>query len=100
MLGLRVGSGGISLAGQRWARGSAESLSLSPLLDGVVAGLDWRAGYRFYRTDLGRPLTSHAAHAQVGFDLSEALHLTVRVGRQWGAQISGTALRLSLWRSF
>lgn len=99
-LGLRAGAGGISVAGQRWTRGAAESMSLSPTIDARIRGLDWRAGYRFYRTDLVRAATSHVTHAQVAFDLSEVLHLTLRGERQWGAQLSGTALRVSMWRSF
>lgn len=99
--GLRVGGGGIRLAGQRWSRGAAQSLSLAPSIDANVAGLEWRTGYRYYRTDGGLgAIMSHAVEAQVGFDLANGFHLGVRAQRQWGRNLGGTGLHLGIWRSF
>ncbi|MEQ1858077.1 MAG: hypothetical protein ABL963_16605, partial [Longimicrobiales bacterium] len=100
ILGLKVADGGLSVSGQRWWRGDAESFSLSPAVDATISGLDGHLGYRFYRTDAGRGIvTSHTALLQVGVDLSQVLHLSLRGERQWGPQLSGNALRLSVWRS-
>lgn len=99
--GLRIGGGGISIAGQRWSRSSAESLSLAPSIDGSVAGMDWRTGYRYYRTEVGLgAVVSHAVEAQVGFEVANAIHLRVRAERQWGPNLAGTGLHLGVWRSF
>jgi hypothetical protein len=100
-VGLRFGGGGIQIWGQRWSRGVAESLSVSPSIDGILGSVTWRAGYRYYRTDAGLgALVSHAVEAQAGFEVTTDLHLSVRAERQWGEHLSGTALRVGLWRSF
>ena len=99
--GLRIGGGGIQLAGQTWSRGAAESLSASSSIDGTLGPVAWRTGYRFYRTDAGiGSLVSHAVEAQAGLEVTTDLHLSVRAERQWGEHLSGTALRVGLWRGF
>lgn len=98
---LRLGGAQLLLSGQRWTRGDARSLGVAPGLSLGAGSMRWRIGYRFYRTEATYGnLSSHAAQAQVDAELSRSLRVTLQGERQWGRNLSGTGLRLGVWRSF
>jgi hypothetical protein len=99
--GLQLGRLQLLASGRRWARGEAESLGFSPGLAADVGPAHWRLGYRFYRTSGAYgAVESHAGEAQVGFVVARGIQMNLRGEQQWGANLTGTRVRLSLWRSF
>ena len=78
-----------------------KSIGLSPGLSFEVGPLRARTGYRFYRTEgLSGRLGSHAADLQVSGTVARVLQVTVGGQQQWGTNLVGTRIRLSVWRSF
>jgi hypothetical protein len=99
--GVRMAAAQLLLSGRHWAREDTETWSVAPALSLRLSSWDWRAGYRLYRTSDGpRVLTSHSAEGQAGVMLTRGTRVALRGERQWGPNLSGTRVQLSLWRSF
>jgi hypothetical protein len=98
---LRLGSAVALLSGRHWKRADMKSIGLSPGLSFEVGPLRARTGYRLYRTEgfSGR-LSSHAADLQVSGAVAHVFQVTLGGQQQWGTNLVGTRIRLSVWRSF
>jgi len=99
--GLRTRPVYILLSGRRWQRGDLTAWTAAPAVLFRLGSMEWQAGYRLYTTVNGdRAVTSHSTYAQLGLTLMRGTRATFRGERQWGPQLSGTRIRLGLWRSF
>jgi hypothetical protein len=98
---LRIGDGRLYGSGRILRGGAATSVSASPGIGFTAFGADVRAAYRLYRTSgTASELTTHAADVTLRLTMARGLGMSLGGGRQWGATLSGTSVRLGLWRSF
>jgi len=98
---LRLGSASVMVSGRRWNLDQAVSWSVAPSLSLQASSWEARVGYRLYRNDVNQlAMVSQSAEGQLGLSLTPVTRLTLRGERQWGSNLSGTRVRLGLWRSF
>jgi hypothetical protein len=98
---LRLGGAVALLSGRHWKRADMKSIGVSPGLSFEVGPIRARTGYRLYRTEgLSGRLSSHAADLQLSGAVGQVFHITLGGQQQWGTNLVGTRIRVSVWRSF
>jgi hypothetical protein len=98
--GTEVGDLRLYVSGRRWWRGDMQSLAVAPGVGFDVAGLSTRLGYQLYRTESTVSLSSHSGSVELSARPTPRVWVTLRGEEQWGGNLSGTRLRLSVGRSF
>ncbi|MGD8289314.1 MAG: hypothetical protein PVI31_11875 [Gemmatimonadota bacterium] len=99
--GVALGHTRLTLSAREWKRADQRSTSVAPGLSFQWMSMDWRTGYRYYRTDLAvQAITSQAVEVRLGFKLFREIRMTVRGEQQWGSSLSGSRIQIGLWRSF
>ena len=99
--GISWGHTRLTLSAREWSRADERSTSVAPGLAFRFLSIDWRTGYRYYRTDLtAQAISSQAVELQAGFALVQDIRVTIRGEEQWGSSLSGSRVQIGLWRSF
>jgi len=96
----RLGAVSLFASGRHWSRDDMTSISAAPGFGFDIGWVNTRLGYQFYRTESIDTLVSQAANIELTGRFSSRYWVTLRADQQWGDQLEGTRLRLSIGRSF